>query len=124
MKLLNDDGQGRSRREICHTSNKYFCSTWKALEMEADDAPKALSSHEYQLNTRNFSFEFISTKLRDFIEAIVKIKASKRSGVNIISGCFFNLTLPYIEKSLALMLSISLEIGNFLDIRLPRRQKG
>ena len=107
---IKDFGQEISNnREIANIMNGYFCTVGTGLEKNIEETENSLLSGKYHIKNSVANFRFIPSMVHNKMEAIAKLNISKSFGADTISSYFIKMALPFLENSIAMLFSTSLE---------------
>ena len=96
--------------------NSFFCSIGKDLAKDMEAASNPLLNDHFYINTRGHIFRFRTIKIEESREAVSNVKAPKDFGIDHLSNYFVKQVIPYIENSLALIFTTSMENSVFPDM--------
>ena len=84
--------------------NSYFYSFGKDLASKIEIVPNPIATGKCNLNPHNKQFIYKAIGVQNIRKAMVKIKASQTFGSDKVSSYFLKLAIPFVERSLALIL--------------------
>ena len=107
--LKESDSEGVHKKDISNAMNNFFCSVGKDLADKIDPVPNPLLTGDYEITNYKTIFRFRTIDVQEIRDAIANITTAKSFGTDNISSYFLKLALPFIENSLALMFTTSIE---------------
>ena len=105
-----------NNREIASIMNGYFCTVGTGLAKNIEETENSLLSGKDHIKNSVANFRFRPSMVHNKREAIAKLNISKSFGADTISSYFIKMALSFLENSIAMLFSTSLETSIFPNI--------